>query len=77
MRQAPASPARCQLTADRPRPGRRKQSGPFRGQPGEDGGANQGRGVPPPLPPPPSRTDPLAADRTAPDARGRSATRTA
>ena len=70
-RQAPARPARCRPTADRRRPGRRKRSGPFRGRPGEDGGANQGGGVPPL---PPRRTDPLAADRTAPDARGRPAT---
>ena len=42
----------------------------------EDGGANQGGGVPPPSPPP-RRTDPLAADRTAPDACGRPATPTA
>ena len=73
-RQAPARPARCRLAADRRHPGRRKQSGLFRGRPGEDEGANQGGGVPPP---PPRRTDPLAADRTAPDARGRPATPTA
>ena len=76
-RQAPARPARCRPTADRRRPGRRKRSGPFRGRPGEDGGANQGGGVPPPSPPPPRRTDLLTADRTAPDARGRPATPTA
>ena len=77
-RQAPARPARCRPTADRRRPGRRKRSGPIRGRPGEDRGANQGRGVPPPPSPPPlRRTDPLAADRTAPDARGRPATPTA
>ena len=77
-RQAPARPARCRPTADGRRPGRRKRSGPIRGRPGEDGGANQGGGFPPPSPPPPTRrTDPLAADRTAPDARGRPATRTA
>ena len=39
---------------DRRRPGLRKRSGPFRGRPGEDGGANQGGGVPPPLPPRPA-----------------------
>ena len=75
-RQAPAHPARCRPTADRRRPGRRKRSGPFRGRPGEDGSANQGGGVPPPRSPP-RRTDPLVADRTAPDARGRPATHTA
>ena len=48
--------------------------GPFRGRPWEDWGANQGGGDPPP---PPRRTDPLAADRTAPDARGRPAAPTA
>ena len=74
--QAPTRPACCRPTADRRRPGRRKRSGLIRGRPGEDGGANQGGGVPPP-PPPPRRTDPLAADRTAPDARGRPATPTA
>ena len=52
-RQAPARPARCRPTADRRRPGRRKRSGPIRGRPGGDGGANQGGGVPPPSPPPP------------------------
>ena len=77
-RQAPAPPARCRPTADRRRPGRRKRSGPIRGRPGEDGGANQGGGVPPPIPPPPPRrTGPSAADRTAPDARGRPANPTA
>ena len=76
-RQAPARPARCRPTADWRRPGRRKWSGPFRGRPGEDRGANQGGGVPPPSPPPYRRTDPLAADRTAPDARGCPATPTA
>ena len=77
-RQTPARPARCRLTADKRRPGQRNQSGPFRGRPGEDGGANQGGGVPPPSPPPPpGPTDPLAADRTAPDARGCPATPTA
>ena len=50
---------------------------PFQRPPGEDGGANQGGGVPPPSPPPPCHSDPLAADRTAPDARGRPATPTA
>ena len=53
-RQGPARPARCRLTADRRRPGRRKRNGPIRGRPGEDGGANQGGGVPPPSPPPPA-----------------------
>ena len=76
-RQAPAHPARCRPTADRRRPGRRKRSGPFRGRPGVDGGANQGGGVPPPPPPPPRRTGRLAADRTAPDARVPPATPTA
>ena len=52
-RQAPARPARCRLTADRRRPGRRKRSGPVRDRPGEHGGANQGGRVPPPSPPPP------------------------
>ena len=51
-KQAPARPARCRLTADWRRPGRRERSGPIRGRPGEDGGANQGGGVPPPTPPP-------------------------
>ena len=51
--QAPARPARCRPTADRRRLGRRKRSGPFRGRPGEDRGANQSGGVPPPPPPPP------------------------
>ena len=55
-RQAPARPARCRRTADRRRPGRRKRSGPFRGRPGEDGGANRGGGVPPPPPPPAALT---------------------
>ena len=49
QRQTPARPARCRLTADRRRPGRLKRSGPIRGRPREDGGANQGGGVPPPL----------------------------
>ena len=49
-RKAPVRPARCRPTADRRRPGRRKRSGPFRGRPGEDGGANQGGVVPPPPP---------------------------
>ena len=41
-------------------------------------GREPGRGGPPPLPStPPRRTDPSAADRTAPDARGRPATPTA
>ena len=40
-------------------------------------GANQGGEVPPPSPPPPPRTDPLTADQTAPDDRGRPATPTA
>ena len=48
-KQAPARPARCRPTADRRRPGRHKRSGPIRGRPGEDGGANQG--APPPPPP--------------------------
>ena len=39
-------------------------------------GREPGRVGPPPLPPPPRRTDPLAADRTAPDARGCLATPT-
>ena len=79
-RQAPARPAPCRPLADRRRPGRRKRSGPISGRPGEDGGANQGGGFPPPLPPPPPpprRTGTSAADRTAPDARGRPATSTA
>ena len=75
-RQAPARPACCRPTAGQQRPGQRKRSSPFRGRPGEDGGANQGGGVPPP-PPPPRRTDPLAADWAAPDARGHPATPTA
>ena len=75
-RQAPTRPACCRPTADRRRPGRRKRSSLIRGRPGEDGGANQGGGVPPPSPPP-RRNDPLAANRTAPDARGRPATPTA
>ena len=50
-RQAPERPARCRPKADRRRPGRHKRSGPTRGRPGEDGGANQGRGVPSPPPP--------------------------
>ena len=70
-------PARCRPTADRRRPGRRTRSGPLGGRPGEDGGTNQGGGGPPPLPSPPRRTDPLAAHRAAPDARGRPATPTA
>ena len=76
-RQAPARPACCRPTADRQRPGRGKRSSTIRGRPGEDGGANQGGGVPHPSPPPPCRTDPLAAERTAPDACGRPATPTA
>ena len=40
-------------------------------------GREPGRGGSTPLPPPPRRTDPLAADRTAPDARGCPATPTA
>ena len=52
-RQAPARPARCRPTAVRRRPGRRKRSGPFRGRPRRDEGANQGGGFPPPPPPPP------------------------
>ena len=67
-RQAPTRPACCRPTADRRRPGGRKRCSLIRGRPGEDGGANQGEGSPPP---PPRRTDLSAADRTAPDARGR------
>ena len=74
LRQAPARPARCRPTADQRRPGRRKRSGPIRGRPREEGGANQGGGG---SPPPPCRTGPSAADRTAPNARGRLATPTA
>ena len=68
-----------------PAAGRRRTGGaqdgangaaPFRGRSGKAGGANQGGGVAPPSPPP-RRTDPLAADRTAPNARGRPATPTA
>ena len=78
-------PARSRITRYRPttkrrRPGRRKQSGPLGGRPGEGGGANQGEEITPPLPPPPPpprRTDPLAADQAAPDAHGRPATPTA
>ena len=40
-------------------------------------GREPGRGGSPPLPPPPRRTDPSLADRTAPDARGRPVTPTA
>ena len=54
LRQAPARPACCRPTADRRHPGRRKRSCPNKGRPGEDGGANQGRGIPPPSPPPPA-----------------------
>ena len=39
-------------------------------------GRGPGRGGPPPLPSPPRRIDPLAADRAAPDARGHPATPT-
>ena len=52
-RQAPARPPRCRPTADRRRPGWRKRSSPIRDRPGEDGGANQGGGIPPPFPSPP------------------------
>ena len=45
--------------------------------PGRTGARTRAGGFPPPPPPPPRRTDPLAADRTAPDARGRPATFTA
>ena len=44
---------------------------------GKTGARTRAGGSPPPPPPPPRRTDPLAADRTAPDARGRRATPTA
>ena len=44
--------------------------------PGKTGARTRAGGSPPP-PPPRRRTDPLAADRTAPDARGRPATPTA
>ena len=43
---------------------------------GKSGGANRGEEITSPLPPP-RRTDPLAADRAAPDAHGRPATPTA
>ena len=56
-------------TAETERPPQR----PARGRLGRE----PGRGVPPPPPPPPGRTEPLAADRTAPDARARPATPTA
>ena len=52
LRQAPTRPACCRPTADRRRPGRCKRSSLIRGRPGEDGGANQGGGSPPPLPRP-------------------------
>ena len=45
--------------------------------PGKTGARTRAGGFPPPPPPPPRRTDPLAADRTAPNARGRPATPTA
>ena len=75
-------PARSRITRYRPtterrRPGRRKQSCPLRGRPGEGGGANHGEEITPPLPTPPRRTDPLAAHRAAPDAHGCPATPTA
>ena len=45
--------------------------------PGKAGAWTRARRSLPPLPPPPCRTDPLAADRAAPDAHGRPATPTA
>ena len=45
--------------------------------PGKTGARARAGGLPPPRPPPPRRTGPSAADRTAPDARGRPATPTA
>ena len=72
---APALPA-----ADRRRTGG-AQDGANRAAPSEaglvKGGARTRAGGFPPLPPPPRRTDPLAADRAAPDAHGRPATPTA
>ena len=44
---------------------------------GKAGARTRARGFPPPFRLPPRRTDPLAADRAAPDAHGRSATPTA
>ena len=76
-RHAPALPA-----ADRWRTGG-AQDGANGAAPSEAGlgkaGARTRAGgfPPPPSPPPPRRTDPLAADRAAPDARGRPATPTA
>ena len=52
---------------------RRDPPRPARGRRGRE----PGRGGSPPLPPPPRRTDPSAADRTASDARGRPASPTA
>ena len=68
-----------------PAAGRRRTGGaqdgangvaPSEAGPGKTGAQTRAGGSPPP-PPPPCRTDPLAADWTAPDARGRPATRMA
>ena len=61
----PAAPGTAQTERPYQRPARGRR------------GREPGRGGFPPLPPPPSRTDPSAADRAAPDARGRLATPTA
>ena len=76
-RQAPARPARCRPTADRQRPGQRKRSRPIQRPARGRRRREPGWGGSPPSPPPPRCTDPLAADRTAPDARGCPATPTA
>ena len=67
-------PADGGLAAPRTAQTERPYQRPARGRRGHE----LGRGGPPPLPPPPTRrTDPVAADRTAPDARARPATPTA